>query len=157
MPLTTSSMSSRVPDAKASRTDNLQTRVCSCKLFRDLGDQCPHACSDTLHAGVDIPSLCIVERMIGSLLMVYDTGIVPVDIDNVPFHVLEPPLVQRQAGRPKVNRIGPQHEVRPTRINHCSAYIERGHNETYPKNLNRVFLMFCLTRHIETNHESRIA
>ena len=117
------------PGSNASRTVNLLSRECSCNLFQDLGYPCPHACSATLHVGVDIPSLCIDERMIGSLLMVYDTGIVPVDIDNVPSHVLEPPLVQRQAGRPMVNRIGPQHEDRPTRINHCSVCNERGHNK----------------------------
>ena len=41
------------PGSNASRTVNLLTMECSCKLFQDLGYPCPHACSALLHVIVD--------------------------------------------------------------------------------------------------------
>ena len=113
----------------ASRVVNLETRECSCMKFQDYGYPCKHACSAALQAGVDIPSLCIDERRVGALRRVYAFGIIPVDLLTIPSIPLEPPIVQRQAGRPKANRIRRWDEGRPKRINLCSLCGETGHNK----------------------------
>ena len=45
--------------------------------------------------------------------MVYEHGIITVDIETRPSIPLEAPLVHQQAGRPMVNRIRRQDEDRP--------------------------------------------
>ena len=118
-----------------SRTVDLEKKQCSCMKFQDYGYPCNHACSAALLAGVDIASLCIDERRVGALQRVYETGIIPVDIDTIPSIPLEPPLVHRQAGRPKVNRIRRRDEDRPKRIYFCSLCGETGHTKkTCPEN-----------------------
>ena len=111
-----------------SRTVDLGARTCSCLLFQDLGYPCIHACSAALKAGVDIATLCIDERRVGSLQAVYQFGIVPVDLETIQPMALLPPLVQRQTGRPKVKRIRSRIEDSQKRVYFCSFCHKRGHN-----------------------------
>ena len=111
-----------------SRTVDLAARKCSCLLFQDFGYPCIHACSAALKGGVDIQSLCIDERRVGSLQAVYQFGIIPIDLETVQSMALLPPLVQRQTGRPKVKRIRSQNEYRQKKIHFCSFCHKRGHN-----------------------------
>ena len=127
---------SSVP-GNASRIVDLERRQCSCMMFQDLGYPCAHACSAALLAGVDIPSLCIDERRVGTLRTVYEFGIIPVDIENVHPIPLEPPLVRRQAGRPMVNRIRRRDEEPspPKRLYTCKLCGKPGHTKkTCPQN-----------------------
>ena len=76
----------------ATRIVDLERRQCSCMMFQDLGCPCVHACSAALLAGVDFPPPCVNERRIGALRMVYEFGVIPVDIETIhPVH-LEPLL-----------------------------------------------------------------
>ena len=123
----------------SSRTVDLERRLCTCMKFQDYGYPCAHACSAALLAGVDITSLCIDERRVGALRRVYEMGIIPIDIETIPSIPLEPPLVQRQAGRPKVNRIHPRVEDAPPpppkRLYTCTLCREPGHTKkTCPEN-----------------------
>ena len=113
---------------KKSRIVNLETMTCTCKLFQDMGYPCVHGCSAALKGGVNIPSLCINERRVGTLRRVYEAGIIPIDLDTIRTMVLLPPLVQRQVGRPKVKRIRRQIEDRPKSIHFCSLCRQSGHN-----------------------------
>ena len=97
--------------------------------FQDLGFPCKHACAAAILAGVDIPSLCIQERHVLTLRMVYEMGIIPVDIETIPSLPLEAPLVHRQAGRPKMKRIRRQNEDRPKKVYFCSVCHESGHTK----------------------------
>ena len=92
---------------------DLERSQCSCMMFQDLGYPCVHACSAALLACVDVPSLCIDERRIGALRMVYEFGVIPVDIETIHPVPLEPPFVQRLPGRPKVKRIHRRNEDQP--------------------------------------------
>ena len=78
-----------------SRTVDLERRLCSCMKFQDYGYPCNHACAAAFLAGVDITSLCIDERRVGTLRRVYEMRIIPVDIETILPIPLEPPLVQR--------------------------------------------------------------
>ena len=93
------------PEIDVLRAVDLEKRECSCKKFQDMGFPCKHACAAALLAGVDIPSLYIDEHNVWTLRMFYEHGIIPVDIETVPSLALEVPLIQRQVGRPMVNRI----------------------------------------------------
>ena len=125
---------SRIP-GNPSRVVDLDEKTCSCMMFQDLGYPCVHACIAALTAGVDIETLCIFERRIGALRMVYANGIVPVDIDSIEPEDLDPPTVQRQRGRPMIRRIRRQIEEQK-RANFCSLCHERGHNKrTCPLNV----------------------
>ena len=112
----------------ALRDVDLECRECSCKQFEDLGYPCVHACSAALFSGVRIPSLCIPERRVGSLQMVYAEGIVLVDMESVRPQILASPLVQRLPGRPRIKRIRRAEEDRPRRVVFCSFCGRRGHN-----------------------------
>ena len=127
--------------SEVSRVVNLHERTCSCIKFQDLGIPCEHACSAALKDGVDILSLCIDERHIGTLRMVYQFGIIPIDIETIPSLPLEAPLARQQPGRPKVKRIRRQNEDRPKRVFFCSLCGKPGHNKkTCPNTVpNRVF------------------
>ena len=117
------------------RDVDLECRECSCKQFQDLRCPCVHACSAALFSGVRIPSLCIPERRVGSLQMVYAEGIVLADMENVRSQVLAFPLVQRLPGRPRIKRARHQEEDRPRRVAFCSFCGRRGHNiRTCPEN-----------------------
>ena len=106
-----------------------------CMQFQDLGHPRVHACSAALKADVDVLGLCIEERRVGSLQMVYARGIIPVDLDTVPVEDALPPIVQRLPGRPKTKRIRRAHEDRPSTIHFCSLCGERGHTrKTCPEN-----------------------
>ena len=118
-----------------SRTVDLERRQCTCMKFQDYGYPCNHACAAALLAGVDITSLCIDERRVGALRRVYEMGIIPVDIETILPIPLEPPLVQRLPGRPKVKRIRRRDEDRRKRIYFCSLCGETGHTKnTCPEN-----------------------
>ena len=123
------------PGSLAQRVVNLTERTCTCMMFQDLGIPCPHACSAAFKANVDYRTLYIDERRVGSLQAVYRAGIIPVDLERVEPVALLPPLVQRQAGRPKVKRIRRPNEDRPRRIYLCSLCGEAGHTrKTCPHN-----------------------
>ena len=111
-----------------SRIVDLGKRTCSCMLFQDLGYPCIHVCSAALQGGVDIRALCIDERRVGALRRVYEVGIIPVDIETIQPIPLEPPVVHRQAGRPKVKRTRRKNEDHPKRISFCSLCRQSGHN-----------------------------
>ena len=114
------------PGIRLSRVVKLAERTCTCSLFQDLGYPCAHACSAALKADIDPHTLCIAERRVGALQAVYRAGIIPVDLETIPSLPLEAPLVQRQAGRPKVKRI--RRQDRNRRILHfCSLCGEEGH------------------------------
>ena len=117
------------PGVDASRIVDLEKRECTCMKFQDLGYPCKHACAAALLAGVDIPSLCIDERRVGALRRVYEFGIIPIDMETIPLIPIEPPLIKRQAGRPKVKRIRRRDEDRPKKIHYCSSCGETGHNK----------------------------
>ena len=68
---------------------NLNERTCSCIKFKNHGIPREYVCSAALKDGVDILSLCIDERRIGTLRMVYQYGIIPVDIETIPSIPLE--------------------------------------------------------------------
>ena len=114
----------------ALRDVDLECLKCSCKQFRDLGYPCVHACSAALFSDVRIPSLCIPERRVGALQMIYAEGIVLVDMENVRSQVLASPLVQRLPGRPRIKRVRRQEEDRPRRVAFCSFCGRGGHNIT---------------------------
>ena len=117
------------PESDVWRVVDLEKRECSCKKFQDMGFPCKHACAAALLAGVDIPSLCIDEHCLGTLRMVYEHGIIPVDIETITSLPLEAPLVHRQAGRPIVNRIRRRDEDRPKKVYYCSVCHQSGHTK----------------------------
>ena len=117
------------PGVDASRIVDLEKRECACMKFQDLGYPCKHACAAALLAGGDIPSLCIDERRVGALRRVYEFGIIPIDMETIPLIPIEPPLIKRQAGRPKVKRIPRRDEDRPKKIHDCSTRGETGHDK----------------------------
>ena len=122
-------------DGRAKREVDLDLHECSCRMFEDLGIPCVHACCAALASGVSIPALCIEERRVGTLQLVYSEGISMVDIENVPSEPILPPLVKRLPGRPRTKRIRRAEEDRPTRITSCSFCGKRGHNiRTCPEN-----------------------
>ena len=104
-----------------------------------LGIPVLHACSAALKRGIDIDSLCIIERRADLLREVYEAGNVPVDIETIQPIPLEPPVVHRQAGRPKGNRYRRQNEEGPKRVYFCSICGLSGHNsQTCPQREQKV-------------------
>ena len=88
----------------------------------------PHACSAAFAAGIDVLTLCIEERRVQSLQMVYARGIIPIDMDDVESENVLPPIVKRPSGRPKKIRMRSTQEELPSRITSCSGCKKRGHN-----------------------------
>ena len=72
---------------------------------------------------------CLDERRVGSLRAVYEIGIIPVDMETVVPEDVEPPVVHRQAGRPKTKRIRKRHEGKRKGIVFCTICGQSGHNK----------------------------
>ena len=117
---------------------DLAKKTHSFKLFQDFTHMNMRETKAAIMARIDIGSLTIDERRIGSLREVNERGIIPSDIETVAPEDLQPPTFKRQRGRSRTRLIR-RLVGDPKKVNFCSLprCHERGSNKrTCPLNVN---------------------
>ena len=116
----------RCATATTFRVVDIDSFRCSCGFPQETALPCCHISAALMFVSKDPRETIPFEMRAGTLLGLYAGSITPVDMATLTENGLEPPLVHRGRGRPKLKRIRSAAEHKHTRK--CSRCGKAGHN-----------------------------
>lgn len=85
---------------------NLNNCTCTCGLFQEMRFPCAHAAGAIGVAGFDFATYIHNSYKTENLRMIYSARIIPVSLEDLQATTtLQPPVITKKAGRPRVTRI----------------------------------------------------
>lgn len=119
-----------VKDPESSRKwiVNLTDHKCDCEDFYEYQSPCSHAIAVARYFQIDPISLFDTSYFVKAYRKTYSRLLLPISIENItPDKSIKPPIIKKQAGRPKTKRIRKgSWEKRQTRCGNC---LNWGHNK----------------------------
>ena len=109
------------------RVVDIEAMKCSCRFFDEHGIPCRHICAAVLSQRRRPQDLIIHERLLPTLVAMYDGFTVPVDSTLLQDDGLKAPTGTKKRGRPKEKRIRSSAETVKKKVV-CGRCGKRGHN-----------------------------
>jgi hypothetical protein len=105
----------------------LQERICDCTNFWEYQGPCTHAIAAARSQSDDPLALFSNRYTTDYLRRTYSYPVLPISINNLESSLIKPPIIRKQAGRPRKKRFRKRHWHRKQK--QCSNGLNWGHSK----------------------------